>query len=137
MQVKVSGIMKVNIFPLVSSLHKLDVINDFQNTIEKSGLKFKQLTDKLLTLQKQKEILLTQINDYENEIHKQKLKNEELESLYKSSLQYQEQVSSLQNEFNKKETNLTLKHKEKENEIRIELTNEIAKLTQQNDDLKI
>ena len=82
-------------------------------------------------------IILTQINYYENEIHKQKLKNEELESLYKSNLQYQEQVSSLQNEFNKKETNLTLKHKEKENEIRIELTNEIAKLAQQNDDLKI
>ena len=131
-------ILKNEIINLQETLSdKLDVINDFQNTIEKSGLKFKQLTDKLLTLQKQKEILLTQINDYENEIHKQKLKNEELESLYKSSLQYQEQVSSLQNEFNKKETNLTLKHKEKENELRIELTNEIAKLTQQNDDLKI
>ena len=28
MVLKESGIMKVNIFPLVSSLHKLDVIND-------------------------------------------------------------------------------------------------------------
>ena len=115
---------------------KLIIITDFQSTFETSNLKFKQLVDKVELLQTQKANLSLQLADYQAQLYKQKLKIYELESHSKMMIQYEEHISSLRNDFSKTETQLTLKHKERENEIRNEFNNEIAKLLQQNEELK-
>ena len=132
-----NALLKSEVLTLQEALStKAAFIDELQRTLEVTNLKLKQQAEAVSTLQKQKDNLLQQASEYETELQKQKIKNEEFESHSKSLSQFKEHVVSLQNEYSKKETNLTLRYKEKENEIKLEFNNEIAKLTQQVEELK-
>ena len=131
-------LLKTELLTLQDTLtSKTALIEEYENTFESTNLKLKQLSETVSTLQKQKDNLLQQVNEYETELQKQKILHEDFESHSKSLNQFKEHVATLQNEYSKKETNLTLKYKEKENEIKLEFTQQLAKLTQQVDELTI
>jgi chromosome segregation ATPase len=131
-------LLKTELLTLQDTLtSKTALIEEYESTFESTNLKLKQLSETVSTLQKQKDNLLQQVNEYETELQKQKILHEDFESHSKSLNQFKEHVATLQNEYSKKETNLTLKYKEKENEIKLEFTQQLAKLTQQVDELTI